>query len=220
VASPFHKPAHLWYRGLKIFGHHRFSLPVLWDSIPAVISGFVIIVYILVGAHSGSVAAATLEMESTPAQAVANLPQISALQKAVDQYLASIPADYYALSTVPALKNLMTSASPLLIDVRTLSEYQAGHIIGAVNIPLKELERHLEDIPINQEVVLYCSTGYRSAMGVMALQLQGYTHVHGFPPSLAGWEAAGEQVIVGESPIQEIRSDRFTSAQIPWRGAP
>jgi rhodanese-related sulfurtransferase len=204
---------------LKRFGHHRFSLPGLWDSIPAVISGFVIAAYILVGFHSGSVAAATLEMGSTPAQAVSNLPQISALEKAVDQYLVSIPADYYALSTVPALKNLMTSADTLLIDVRSLSEYQAGHIIGAVNMPLKELERHLEDIPINQEVVLYCSTGYRSAMGVMAFKLQGFTHVHGFPPSLAGWEAAGEPVIVGENPIPELRSDRFTSAQIPWRGA-
>jgi rhodanese-related sulfurtransferase len=215
VVSPLHNHAHLWYRGLKRFNHHRFSLPELWDSIPEVLCGFVIAVYILLGFHSGSVAAATLEIESTHPQAVPNLPQISTLQIAVDQYLISIPANYYALSTVQALKNLMTTANPLLIDVRSLSEYQAGHIIGAVNIPLKELERHLEDIPTDQEVVLYCSTGYRSAMGVMALQLQGFAHVHGFPPSLAGWKAAGEHVIVGESPIQEIRSDRFGSAQIP-----
>jgi rhodanese-related sulfurtransferase len=159
-----------------------------------VLSGFAIAVYILIGFHPSTVAAATLEAESMHPQVLSNLQQISVLERAVDQYLVTIPANYYALSTVSALKNLMASSNPLLVDVRTLSEYQAGHIIGAVSIPLNELERHLEDIPAYQEVVLYCSTGYRSAMGVMALHLQGFTHVHGFPPSLAGWEAAGEPV--------------------------
>ena len=82
----------------------------------------------------------------------------------------------------------------MLIDVRQPAEFRGGHIIGAVNIPLKELERHLGEIPPNKEIVLYCTTGYRSAMGVMALRLQGYTHVRGFPPSLAGWQAAGEPI--------------------------
>jgi rhodanese-related sulfurtransferase len=184
---------------LEKFCHHRFGLSELWASIPAVISGFAIAVYILIGFHSGTVAAATLEKGSTQPQELSQLEQPSLLERAVDEYLISIPANYYALSTVPALKNLMTGANPLLIDVREPSEYQAGHIIGAVNIPLKELDRHLEDIPTNQEVVLYCSTGYRSAMGVMALHLQGFTHVHGFPPSLAGWKAAGEPVITSRN---------------------
>ncbi len=82
----------------------------------------------------------------------------------------------------------------MLIDVRQPSEYRSGHISGAINIPLKQLERHLGEIPCDQDIVLYCSTGYRSAMGVMALQLQGFSHVRGFPPSLAGWQAAGEAV--------------------------
>ncbi|TVS05707.1 MAG: rhodanese-like domain-containing protein [Cyanobium sp. PLM2.Bin73] len=94
----------------------------------------------------------------------------------------------------------MASSSPFLIDVRTSSEFQADHIIGAINIPLPELDRHLEDIPTDQAVVLYCSTGYRSAMGVMALRLQGYTNVQGFPPSFAGWKAAGEPVTASKAP--------------------
>jgi rhodanese-related sulfurtransferase len=163
-----------------------------------VLGGFVIAVYILIGFHTGTVAAAILKTESPHVQPLSSLQQVSALQKAVDQYLTSIPANYYALSTVSALKNFMASSNPLLVDVRTPSEHQAGHMIGAVNIPLQELERHLEDIPTDKEVVLYCSTGYRSAMGVMALHLQGFSHVHGFPPSLAAWQAAGEPVIAFE----------------------
>ena len=83
----------------------------------------------------------------------------------------------------------MAAGNMMPIDVRQPSEYRGGHIIGAVNIPLKELERHLSEIPPDKEIVLYCTTGYRSAMGVMALRLQGYTHVRGFPPGLAGAQA-------------------------------
>jgi len=42
--------------------------------------------------------------------------------------------------------------------------------------------------------VLYCSTGYRSSMGVMTLHLLNYDNVQGFPPSFAGWKASGEAI--------------------------
>jgi rhodanese-related sulfurtransferase len=57
----------------------------------------------------------------------------------------------------------------LLIDVHNPSEYQGDYILGAINIPLTDLDLRLDAIPTEQDVVLYCSTGYRSAMGVMAL---------------------------------------------------
>lgn len=114
---------------------------------------------------------------------------------AVDHYLTSLPADVHAIGSVDALKRQLTSGTTLLIDVRGPSEFRAGHIADAINIPLRNLDRHLEEFPPDQEMVLYCSSGYRSAMGVMALQLQGLDHVRGFPPGFAGWKAAGEAVI-------------------------
>jgi rhodanese-related sulfurtransferase len=37
-----------------------------------------------------------------------------------------------------------------------------------------------------------CSTGYRTAMGVMALQMLGYDNFKSFPPTIEGWKAGGE----------------------------
>ena len=88
----------------------------------------------------------------------------------------------------------MTSRQPLLVDVRESSEYQSGHIPDAINIPLRTLTHNLNKIPRDRPVVLYCSTGYRSAMGVMTLHLLNYDNVQGFPPSFAGWKAAGEAI--------------------------
>lgn len=48
----------------------------------------------------------------------------------------------------------------MVIDVRPEAEYQAGHIPGAVNIPVNELPEHLETLPREQEIVAYCRGPY------------------------------------------------------------
>jgi rhodanese-related sulfurtransferase len=63
---------------------------------------------------------------------------------------------------------------------------------------LNDLGRHVAEISPEREVVLYCSSGFRSAMGVMALQLEGRHQVKGFAPSIEGWKAAGEPVVTTE----------------------
>lgn len=110
----------------------------------------------------------------------------------IDSYLNSIPKGYYTVMKVEALKALIQRESALLVDVREPAEYAAGHIAGAINIPLRTLTQNLDKIPLNRPAVLYCGSGYRSAMGVMALQMLGYKNVRGFPPSVQGWKAAGE----------------------------
>lgn len=119
----------------------------------------------------------------------------------VDQFLTSIPPGYYTIASVEGLKSLLKKRQPLLVDVREASEYRSGHISGAINIPLRTLAHNLDQIPHDaygglrlRPVVLYCSSGYRSAMGVMTLHLLGYENVQGFPPSFAGWQAAGEAI--------------------------
>ena len=47
-----------------------------------------------------------------------------------------------------------------ILDVRPNEEYAAGHVPGALNVPLKELEQQLETLPREQEVVAYCRGAY------------------------------------------------------------
>lgn len=166
---------------------HHFCLKELWATSASALLALTLMACVLlgVGAQPIAVAASTVPASTGPA---------STVETAVDEYFVSMPGDYYTVGTVSALKRLIASQQPLLIDVRNPTEYQEWHIPGAINIPLKDLELRLDVIPSGQDVVLYCSTGYRSAMGVMALHLQGFDHVRGFPPSFAGWVAAGEPV--------------------------
>ena len=50
---------------------------------------------------------------------------------------------------------------PLLVDVRMPSEFAAGHIPGAVNVPLDELRRRLDQLPADRELAVYCQVGQR-----------------------------------------------------------
>ncbi len=77
---------------------------------------------------------------------------------------------------------------------REPAEYCSGHIPGETNIPLQTLARNVNKIPTDRPIVLYCSTGYRSAMEVMTLHLLNYDNVQGFSPSFAGWKASGELI--------------------------
>jgi rhodanese-related sulfurtransferase len=99
-----------------------------------------------------------------------------------------------AIGSVPALKARIASGNPLLVDLRSPADYRRGHIPAAINLPLQDLVHQLEALPRDRDVVLYCASGYRSALGVMALHLHGYERVRGFAPGFAGWTAADQPV--------------------------
>lgn len=61
-----------------------------------------------------------------------------------------------------------------LVDVRTDDEFRAGHVEGARNIPVHEIEQRWSEIPKDRKVVVYCRSGGRSASAAAALQRRGY----------------------------------------------
>lgn len=147
------------------------------------------------GIGQNSTMAADLEIRSTPQTKIQTMSQtISNVESQVDRFLISIPSGYYTIANVEALKKQLKNPQTILVDVREPSEYQSGHIPNAINIPLRTLAQHQDNLDRDYPVVLYCSTGYRSAMGVMTLHLLGYDKAQGFPPSFAGWKAAGEAI--------------------------
>lgn len=68
----------------------------------------------------------------------------------------------------------LVSQGALLLDVRTPMEYSRGHIDGAVNIPLSELGRNLDQLKKDQPIVIYCQSGNRSGQARGFLAGQGY----------------------------------------------
>lgn len=61
-----------------------------------------------------------------------------------------------------------------LLDVRDRDSYDAGHLEGAVNIPLEELEMRVDEIRRDQPVIVYCGHGSRSMQAARFLDQQGY----------------------------------------------
>jgi rhodanese-related sulfurtransferase len=80
----------------------------------------------------------------------------------------------------------LVSAGARLLDVRSPDEYAHGHLPGAVNIPVQELDRRLAEVgPADRELVVYCRSGHRSARATEILRQHGFTKVHNLGPMTA-----------------------------------
>ena len=85
----------------------------------------------------------------------------------------------------------------IVLDVRPADEYRAGHIPGAISVPVEQLEKRLTDLPPDKEIVAYCRGPYcvMSYNAVEALRARGRRArrlVDGFPE----WRAEGLPVEV------------------------
>ena len=80
----------------------------------------------------------------------------------VDRLISAYLTVKDGLEPLPASELLDRARDGLVtvIDVRPPEEFAAGHVPGALNIPLSELERHLADLPTDREVVAYCRGPY------------------------------------------------------------
>lgn len=86
-----------------------------------------------------------------------------------------------------------------VLDVRPPEEYQAGHIPGAVSIPLKDLKSHLSRLPHDQEIVAYC----RGPYCVLAKEAVHFLRAKGFNArrmecGIPDWRALGLPVVIDE----------------------
>lgn len=89
------------------------------------------------------------------------------------------------------------SGTVLVLDVRPVDEYRAGHIPGALSVPLDRLARRLRDVPSDKKIVAYCRGPYcvLAFKAVEILRTRGFDArrlVDGFPE----WRAAGLPVEV------------------------
>ncbi len=97
-------------------------------------------------------------------------------------------------TTVPAVKERQDRGAKFyLVDTREESEWQRGHLPGAIHLSKGTIERDIEQqIPEkNAPIVLYCGGGFRSALAADNLQKMGYTNVESMDGGYRGWTEAG-----------------------------
>lgn len=117
----------------------------------------------------------------------------------IEQFLEALAGgtDFAAMDRKTLLKRVR-DGEVILLDVRPQSEHEAGHIPFSANIPLKELERRLSELPRDKEIVAYCRGPYcvLSHEAVAFMRAKGID-ARVFPDGVAEWKAAGLRVASG-----------------------
>ncbi|MBU3732161.1 MAG: rhodanese-like domain-containing protein [Beijerinckiaceae bacterium] len=90
------------------------------------------------------------------------------------------------------LAQLCKDGACVIIDVREPAEFANGRVPGARNMPLSQFNP--ETLPRDQDVILICQAGGRSARALAACKSAGLTQVRHYKPGTGGWIAKGGQV--------------------------
>ncbi len=109
------------------------------------------------------------------------------------------PVQAGARATVAELRGWLESAgngtdAPLVLDVRQRSEYERGHVPGAIHLMAGELPDRLFELPRNRPIVTICSVGYRSSVAAGLLGQAGFENVTWIGGGVPAWRAAGYPV--------------------------
>jgi len=83
---------------------------------------------------------------------------------------------------------LAKMSDALLIDVREQHEFKQGHLQGAWLIPLGQLERHMDAIPRDRDLVLYCRSGSRSAHALEMMRGAGFHRAKHLKGGYLAWQ--------------------------------
>ncbi len=116
------------------------------------------------------------------------------------------PAIHDLLNNLPKDWGLVTSQDvaqkkPFIVDVRQPDEYSGGSIEGAVNIPLRQLVNSLQALPgLDKDIVVVCSSGHRSAIGMAVLRMLGYKNATSLAGGMRAWQAAKLPVVTQPAP--------------------
>jgi rhodanese-related sulfurtransferase len=115
------------------------------------------------------------------------------LQQSVDAYLSQLPADFETVSCKTLSTKQSVGENVFVLDVREPAEYQAGHIEGAVNIPIRTLAKNLDKLPADKAtpIAVVCKSGIRAAYATMTLKMLGYNNVKDVVGGMLAWEKEG-----------------------------
>ncbi|MCC6802057.1 MAG: rhodanese-like domain-containing protein [Anaerolineae bacterium] len=110
----------------------------------------------------------------------------------VEEFGTNLPRGYGLISAAD-LAGFLTAQDMVLLDVRQPEEYEAGHLVGSFNVPIRELSQNLDLLPDKTaSIVVICKGGGRAVLAATALELLGYENVKVLKGGFDGW--AGEEL--------------------------
>jgi hydroxyacylglutathione hydrolase len=102
---------------------------------------------------------------------------------------ADLPIQQLGQITVQTLHSMHHDLK--ILDVRDQSEWEEGHIKGAIHIPYYFLEQHMQELDKTQSLALICASGQRSSIACSLLQKHGFTQLFNVVGGMEAWDEAG-----------------------------
>ncbi|HYH92399.1 MAG TPA: rhodanese-like domain-containing protein, partial [Candidatus Saccharimonadales bacterium] len=115
------------------------------------------------------------------------------------------------------------ATAPLVLDVRQATEYEAGHLPGAVHLTAGSLPDRLAELPRDRPIATICASGYRSSVAASVLRAAGFKDVAWVAQGVDDWDAAGYPTehgpadASGDSPPQRGAADPALDHTTPHR---
>jgi rhodanese-related sulfurtransferase len=92
---------------------------------------------------------------------------------------------------------LVNKADGAFLDIRERKDFEKGHIVDAINIPLAKLQERITELEKNKEtpLIVVCQMGHHSGEAVKILQAKGFTTVFKMFGGMAEWNAQNLPVV-------------------------
>ena len=113
----------------------------------------------------------------------------------VSWYLTARPIDRLGMMTTPELKEKLDTEDWTVLDVRSIEEYDSGHIEGCINIYTGLLPQNLDKIPRGKPLALICKSGTRSGFGCSILKRHGFEDIHNVMGGMTSCSNAGFSMV-------------------------
>ena len=134
-----------------------------------------------------------------PAAPVAGTaPEVDATRLAnLTAFFTDMPEGFYTVKAADLNVELTGTPAPFIFDVRTVDEFGAGYIEGAINIAINDVPANLASLPADKAapIVALCQSGHRGALVMMYLRMTGYTNVRNLAGGMNAWVAAELPVV-------------------------
>ncbi len=103
----------------------------------------------------------------------------------------------YKALTAGETAQLIENISPLILDVRSKSEFKGGHLENAVNIPVQEIQQRYQELSEykGENILIYCATGNRSTVAAKILIDNGFTRIYNMRSGIYVWVKEGNPIV-------------------------